>query len=199
MLVVAFSLQAFIIPILAAYLVDTRIARYLLFYYILPVILTLDSLLGIPIDSVLSIRFAALTVVTLSMALSGFFFMHIIQREDTRLKTTGKAFFVIAGVYFLSFIWHLFHGLESIVGYGETVSRMIILFLYTIIGLTTYLTGDFDGKKLLKRYGLGVILLVLARLLLVEVWEMELTTRIITFFCIGVVMIFSILIRKKRS
>jgi uncharacterized membrane protein len=76
---------------------------------------------------------------------------------------------------------------------------MIALVVYTLIGIITYFNGRARGSKGLVTYG-GILLgLVVARLLFVDVWNMELTGRIITFFLIGALLIGTAFLGKRSE
>jgi uncharacterized membrane protein len=65
---------------------------------------------------------------------------------------------------------------------------MIALLVYTIVGLITYFFGRVHGKKELGLYGGTLLGCVIARLLLVDVWNMPLANRVVTFFVVGILL-----------
>jgi len=73
------------------------------------------------------------------------------------------------------------------------------LVIYTIIGLITYIYGKTNEYKIVILYG-GVLLgFVVVRLLFIEVWDMELTGRIITFFLVGALLISTAFLGRKKK
>lgn len=64
-------------------------------------------------------------------------------------------------------------------------ATMFALVVYTLIGLFAYFYALAHNGRTLKYYGGAMLGFVVGRLILVDVWNMALTGRIITFFAIG--------------
>ena len=76
---------------------------------------------------------------------------------------------------------------------------MISLVIYTLIGLIAYFFGMKHGWRTLRFYG-GILLgFVVGRMILIEVWNMELTGRIITFFIIGTLLVSTAFLGRKKE
>ena len=71
--------------------------------------------------------------------------------------------------------------------------------IYTIIGLITYFYGMFNGKKVVQFYGGTLLGIVVLRLLLADVWRMDMGRRIATFFLVGALLISTAFIGKKKQ
>jgi uncharacterized membrane protein len=93
--------------------------------------------------------------------------------------------------YALSLIWLSMHALFS-----SDFATMMSLFIYTVIGITSFVTGTIYGQKSVKIFGAILIGFVVTRLLLIEVWDMELGGRIITFLVVGVMLMSTAFIKK---
>ena len=76
---------------------------------------------------------------------------------------------------------------------------MVALLIYLITGLTLYIEGRSMGSQGLKIAGAALIAIVVGRLLLVEVWAMTITGRIIIFTIVGVVLISTAFIKKLNT
>ena len=78
---------------------------------------------------------------------------------------------------------------------------MVALSIYTVIGIAAYLEGFKFESRALRIYGGALLLCVVGRLLVVDVWQMELTGRIITFFLIGTLLMSTAFLShyKKRA
>ena len=77
---------------------------------------------------------------------------------------------------------------------------MISLVIYTVVGLAAYFYGLTKGKRELRLYGGALVGFVVGRLLLTDVWRMELGARIVTFFLIGALLVSTAFLgRKKRK
>ena len=79
----------------------------------------------------------------------------------------------------------------------DTISRAVTLTTYTIIGISTYLIGQVNKMITLTRFGQTLILFVVAWLVFIEVWNLSLVGRIITFITIGTLLILSVLMPRK--
>lgn len=118
-----------------------------------------------------------------------------IERDDT--KTGTSALFIVGSIFLYILLWLSLHAVLL----DDDTAVMLSLVVYTVVGIIAYFKG-FNGNQVgLKYYG-GILLgVVVARLLLVDVWEMELTGRIITFFLIGALLMGTAFLGKlfKRS
>jgi uncharacterized membrane protein len=63
----------------------------------------------------------------------------------------------------------------------------------------TYFRGLFEGNSGLKKYGAVMLILVVIRLVLVDVWAMDLALRVVTFIVIGVMFISTAFISKSKK
>ncbi len=110
--------------------------------------------------------------------------------EDSQLdKVTMPSVLIgISGMYVFLLIWMIPHAL-----YLYTAATAISLVIYTAIGLTAYFAAPhlLKGKYefTLHRFGQVVLAGVVVRLLLVDVWQLALTGRIIVFALVGVALI----------
>ncbi len=78
-----------------------------------------------------------------------------------------------------------------------TVATIISLVLFTIIALAKYFYGLSVGSKTLKNYG-GIFLgFVVLRLLFIDVVRMDVNSRVIVFFFIGLLLVSTAFIGKK--
>ena len=108
--------------------------------------------------------------------------------------TIGSTVFVIGTAYAYILLW-----LSLGVIYRDSVAVPIALFIYTVIGLWCYLNGRIHGERFLRLYGGALIGFVVLRMLFVEVWDMELTARIFTFFIVGVLLMSTAFIGRKKK
>lgn len=192
-LVMAFSVQALILPIVGVRLLGANTGKYVLFYFILPFATSLDALLGIWRPGLFQDHFYALTIVTLALILSGVYFYYSKKEEDSILHDPSTILIVTGGVYSLFWIWRVAH---AAIG-TEYLATMATLVAYTAIGLFTYLTGEIQKRRILNKFGLFTLIFVVGRLLIIDVWGMELTGKIITFFMIGILFAGPVLLRRQ--
>lgn len=116
------------------------------------------------------------------------------QEQDQSVTYNAGSYAAVAAVFGVIVVWLNLHALFS-----EDLASLIALALYTIVGLTLYLNSAFDNKKGYQYAGKLLLIMVVARLLLVDVWVMEIVGRIITFFLIGALFMSSAFIRKHSK
>lgn len=194
-LVIAFSLQALLLPIVGVSILGVDIGKYLLLYFIIPGIMAFESITGYWGHTLWQNHFYSLIIISLSFFLSGIYFYEKHREKGKPLHEASIVLTIIGSVFGLVLIWKVFHTVYI----AENIASMIILFIYTALGLGAYVYGEMQKRTVVNKFGLGLLIFVMGRLLIVEVWNMELTTRIITFFLIGLLFIGSVLLRKSTT
>jgi len=194
-LVIAFAIEAGIISV-ASYVITNKIKTAEIFGLLMfvPCMLSLTSF-NSPLwqTAVFHSDFAVLAVTGLVLAALGVLYQ---QHKD---QTTGtlKAYhiaYIVSTVYAYALIWL---SVDSLL-YNSDTAVFISLFIFTVIGLATHFTGLFHQNIILKKYGMGLLIIVVARLILVDVWNMELVIRVITFIVLGVLFMSTAFISKKQ-
>lgn len=146
-----------------------------------------------------------LVLLTAALLLVGFNFYTI---KDALYKKTAEVFFVLTAIYVLILIWLFLHAGIDIYSYREDyvaaslkyqAATMWSLIIYTLIGIATYIKGVRIDSKALSLAGSILLGLVVTRLLFVEVWDMDITGRIITFLVIGALLISTAFIKRSSS
>ncbi len=193
-LTVAFSIEALILPIISSRLLGTTMTKYMLLYHILPVALGINALAGVS-GMHFAREFTILLFVTLSTFLSGCYFYYADGKQDRDLHSASILLIIIGAVYGLLLIWRTSNEIIPVTYFARAVSLVI----YTLIGLSSYVIAGLQERPVLKKFGLGLLIAVIGRLLVVEIWSMELTGRIITFFLIGLLFIGSVLMGKTKK
>lgn len=141
--------------------------------------------------AIFTIDFFVLLVLALALIGLGIYFY---TREESHYFPT-VLLFMVSGIYTAILIWL---SLEIALLSADT-AHMIALVIYSVIGIPLYLIGK---NKQLAGYiwaGTIIVALVTMRLLLVEVWEMNLTGRIITFALIGILLMSTAFIGRRNS
>lgn len=101
---------------------------------------------------------------------------------------------IVGSLYVYVLLWYSFrHGLDN-----RSVAIMLSMVIYTLIGLGTHIYGKVKNKKIMYLYGGVMLAFVVLRLLVVDVWQMDLTRRIVTFFLIGALLISTAFINKRK-
>ncbi len=100
----------------------------------------------------------------------------------------------LAGLYSLIYLWLVFHAV-----FADGIATTISLITYAVIGLVLFVYGRIKELSFIRLWGAGILCGVVARLLLVEIWELSITMRIVTFFIVGVLLISTAFIGRKES
>ncbi len=112
---------------------------------------------------------------------------------ETQKSTTGSVFYIIGSLYAFVLIWNTLH-----VFLIPDMAVMLSLIIYTIVGLALYINNVEHKKSFGRVYG-GIILgLVILRLLTVDIWNMDITGKIVTFFLIGALLMSTAFIGRKK-
>lgn len=139
--------------------------------------------------------FVLLTMATISFVLGLLFWQEKKKFNDPTIFNIGPILIKVGSVYVYALIWKALH-IAIVEG---DIATMISLLIYTLVGIFTYFYGKLESKKTFMLYG-GIMLgCVIARLFIVDVWEMELTGKIVTFFLLGALLVSTAFIGKKKS
>ncbi len=109
------------------------------------------------------------------------------------LKTAIQLLWVLIGAYITILVWLIPHAIIL----DDDHAVAVTLLIYTVSGLLCYSIGKARLLKVLKIGGVVLLAGVIARLGLVDVWQMELFWRIITFFGVGTLFIGTALLEKS--
>lgn len=198
-LTIAFILEIAALVILASKLfAGTRIAVSLSWLFLGPILLSFDSMDSYTWSAGL-LHSDLVVLVILTLALFGVGVSFLINKNEHN-KKAAPVFLVLGAVYVLVLIWLVLHAGTG-GHYSSEYERgtMFSLIVYTIIGIYTYIRGTRSGSKAVALGGSILLGLVVARLLLVEVWNMEITGKIITFLVIGALLISTAFIKRNNS
>ncbi len=193
---IAFTLEAAAIVVGTLYLLETEAAALTMtgtfivpifysFQYILDKIEFLDK-------RSLSLLFLSLTL----LAVSFLFYKIQGQREEKDRDYALFKFYLITGsLYFWFLVWRNVSALFP----DSSVSTTVSLIIFTVAGLGLYMTGKINESKGTVLYGSVLSLFVIARLILVDVWHMDLFGKVITFLVVGGLLMGSAFIGKKSE
>lgn len=195
-LVIALAFESAIIAI-SSYVVTKKIeiARTFALLTILPGILSVPSLLSSKWDTgIMHSDFFVLVVMAFVLASLGVFYM--MNKGDEKDEFKVHHMLLIASTFYVyTIIWLSSHTLFGSSDMGVFVS----LSVYTVVGLVSHFVGLFKHHIVLKNYGMILLILVVARLVFVDVWNMELTLRITTFIVLGIMFISTAFISKSKK
>jgi len=192
-LTIAYTIESAIVPLVVYGVMRNRhVAQGLLVLLFGPVVLSLGSIFAnwhsaIPFD-----HFFVLLILSFTMFLLGVFFWSI-PKEEGEVSSVDKL--VIGGsVYAYILLWLSIHATIA----ASDTATMICLVIYTIIGLITYAYGRMNENKAVHYYGGVLLAFTIGHLLLIDVWNMALTGRIITFLLVGALLMGTAFMSRKK-
>jgi len=197
-LTIAYAIESGIISLIAyAILRDIKIAERISLLLIGPVILSVSSITSRAwLTSVIHKDFFVLLILALTLlGLGAFFLRRVKEVEDKEPKQLNVTLLVVGSAYAYILLWLSLHaGLHN-----DNTAVMVSLVVYTIIGLICYFYGLANGGNGLRLYGGALVGFVVGRLILVDVWRMEIAGRIVTFFLIGALLVSTAFLGRKRQ
>jgi len=163
------------------------------FLYVVPIIMSFTHFVS-PVWStqVLHPEFFGICILGFVLAIAGVVLrMH--SKEDSYETgiSAGEILIIVSSLFVLALIWLISHAIFS-----KDIGTMWSLTLYTITGLLIFFKGKFVENKEITTAGGVLIGFVVARLLLVDVWNMDPVGRIITFIVVGVLLVSTVFIRN---
>lgn len=198
-LTIAFTVEvlALVITVLAL-TKNVRAAIATAVLFIAPAILSFESMVKYMSSQELFTQdFFVIIILAFSLIVAG----RLITSAATEFKaegggTAGAALIVFGTLYILSALWSFMHILMR-----ETpdMATMATLIIYTIIGLVAYFAGLYGNDTARRVYGAALLGFVVVRLMIVDVWNMELFGRVITFFAIGILLMSTAFLTKKKK
>jgi len=187
-LVIAYTLEAGAVTLLVSSLLDIKLGQATASLLAIPSLMSLEYLdhyswqEGILHESFFVILILIITILSLAM----FFYQ---EREKIKEIAITYLLFLVGSFYSMAFIWLSMHGLIQ----DSYLAVLISLMIYAIIGIYLYL----QESKAFRVIGTVILGLVTARLLLIDIWDMELTGKVITFILLGGLFISSAFIKRK--
>ncbi|TSC70874.1 MAG: membrane protein [Parcubacteria group bacterium Gr01-1014_70] len=201
MLTIAYTLESACISlVLYAALRDVKIALMSTFLLAAPAALSIESFMArVWRTHILHDHFFVLLLFAgVLLGLGLFFTAHLRKKElpgGNELYAMSSALLIAGSFYAYALLWLSLHAAFQ----NDDMAVMLSLAVYTIIGILCYFYRGEEHGKYVQGYG-GVLLgFVVGRLLIVDVWNMALTGRIITFFLIGILLMSTAFLWKKQS
>ncbi|MDO8481675.1 MAG: DUF2339 domain-containing protein [bacterium] len=141
--------------------------------------------------------FFVLAIMAISLILAG----RIIGSAAKQFKTDGAsvagATIIVFGTLYIWFsIWAFMHILMRD---APDMATMATLVIYTIVGLVAYFSGLYGNDTARRIYGGALLGFVVVRLMIIDVWSMELFGRVVTFFAIGILLMSTAFVTKRKK
>jgi len=195
-LTLVYTIEVTVLALLSLTLLkNSNTTAKLCLLYVFPILLSLESITSSSwrLDGVLQADFFILVILMLSLALVSYA-INQNSKENNISSIPVGVLAVLSASYALTLIWLITH---AVLSYDQATT--VSLIIYTLIGLAMYVVGQSISNNLLRKGGLVLIGLVVVRLLLIDVWQMEVAGRIVTFLLIGLVLISSGFIKKLNK
>jgi len=193
-LTLAYTAQITAILLAARLYLPAALSEKLVWLFTLPIVLSAVSFTSSTWNAgFLHWDFVTLLITGLGLGIIGFVYL------QTRIEGEEKNHFAevllsLSAFYLLSLVWLVTH---SVLAYD--VATTVSLILYTVLGMALLVVGRVQSSRFWQVCG-GVLLgLVVARLLLIDVWQMDLVGKIITFFVVGGLLISTAFIGKSKA
>ncbi len=197
-LTIAYTIQSGAIALIAyKFLKDIKIAERISLLLIIPAVLSFQSVIS-PAwrESVINKDFFVLLIIGLTFLGIGLFFSRYIRKtEDEESEKINTILLVVGSAYLYILLWLSLHaGIQN-----NNIAVMISLLVYTVVGLISYFYGIKIKNDLFRFYGGALVGIVICRLFLVDIWKMEMSGRIITFFLIGALLVSTAFLGRQKQ
>jgi len=193
-LTIALTLEIMCLLLLARQTIANQVSEKLLWVFALPVVLSLDSFASSSWNSgFFHADFVTLLVVGAALGVVGIVYA---QTREAAVKATywSQTLISISFIYLLRIIWLVF---ASVLPNDEATAGSLII--YTLLGLSLLVAGRIKDNRYVQILAGMLLGGVVLRLLIIDVWQMDLVGRIITFFVIGTLLISTAFIGKAKK
>ncbi len=196
-LTIALTFEVAVLVFLATLLrLENSVVNTLSMLFIGPIMLSFESMGSRAWNTgVIHADFFNLLVLTLVLLIVGLFINERNKILGTLSIKAGEVLTTLGATYALLLLWLVMHGLVR----DDDTATMITLIMYTVIGLVAYYSGKVHGNNALRIGGGAILGFVVCRLLVIDVWKMELAGRIITFFVVGILLISTAFMGRKHT
>ncbi len=196
-LTIAYAIEGGLIALISfAVLKDIKIAERMSLLLAGPVILSVGNITSgaWAAGAIHKDFFTLLTLSLTFLTLGALFLRHVKEGQDDEPRQLNTILLIAGSIYAYILLWLSLHAELQ----NDNTAVMIALVVYTIVGLIAYFYGLANDKRGLRLYGGALVGFVVGRLLLVDIWEMELAGRIVTFFLIGALLVSTAFLGRKK-
>jgi len=196
-LTIAFTLEITALLVAVALLrLGNSVVATVSMLYVIPVILSLVHITSHTWRiGVLHQDFFVLSLLTIVFIVVGMIINETSEKNNQQTKmTAGKTLIVLGSLYAMVTFWLSVHALLE-----QDIAIVVVLVVYSVIGVALYMIGHNVGNRNFIVSGATILGFVILRVLFVDVWQMPLPGRIITFMVIGVLLISTAFIAKKDT
>lgn len=192
-LTIAYITEATILTILSyMFFKNAHLTEKVSLTFIVPILMSLENVFGYSLRQGL-FHDDFYVVFTMTVALI-FVALYFYSLNESRLNYLIKLFGVAGSLYLYVLIWNVLGSTFP----SKNTATMLSLLVFALIGLYTHFMGLFRSRPFFTTYGTFLLGFVTFRLLFIDVWRMDLTGRVITFFLIGSLFVSTAFIRTKK-
>ncbi len=192
LLAILLSLEVLGIMVLIRYLFkDKKALASSALLMVLPGFIALVQGFEYPIngDTLFPLEFFSLLVV------SGVFAANAWMLNQLESRKAALAQLIAGNALFFFLIWDFALSFFD----SRNTAKGLALTIFTLIGVALFYLGLKKDQAVTKIYGMVVMSLVALRLVFVEVWDMSLIGRVVTFVIIGVLFMLTAFINKSKN
>ena len=198
-LTIAFIVETLLI--IATVLVLTRDIKATVtaaWLFIVPIILSASSVFNYGNSRELfTADFFVLVFMSTALILAGRLITHFSDKSKEEVEANAGSVMVVFGTFYIGYIiWQFVHILLYATPDMATMATLVI---YTILGLIAYFAGLYGNDMARRTYGMALLAFVVVRLILIDVWNMALFGRVVTFFAIGILLMSTAFLTKKKK
>lgn len=195
---IAWSIEVLVlVAVVLALTKSVGAASSTLLLFFAPVMLSFASMTRYLVSKELFTQdFFVLSIMALSLIFAGRLIGNVERRNATKQSSPVWMSAVIFGTVYIWFlIWSFVHILIS----ERDIATLVALVIYTVVGLWAYFDGLYGNDTARRVYGATLLVFVVARLLVVDVWAMLLFGKVITFFAIGTLLMSTAFLTKRKT
>jgi uncharacterized membrane protein len=195
-LTIAYIIEATLIPLVIYILLrNLKTVERAGLLLIIPAFLALPSIFAREwMSGVFHQHFFVLFLMTLAFFIVGLFIWS--KKSESAEPLVLYSGYIVGGLAFgYVLIWLVLHAAIPD-GYFAT---MLSLLIYLIIGLVRYFYGKINRNSIAKLHGGILVIFVVAHLLIIDVWAMEMGGRIVTFFLLGALLMATAFVGRGKK
>ncbi|OIO51243.1 MAG: hypothetical protein AUJ45_01040 [Parcubacteria group bacterium CG1_02_50_68] len=187
-----------LVAVVLALTKDTKVATSTSLLFIAPVLLSFANMTRYIISKeILTKDSFVLLILSISLIVAGRLIRMVGKERNVAESNNICVVLIVLGTMYIWFIiWCFLHISMPLT---QDIATLVALTVYTIAGLVAYFIGLFRSDTARRVYGAALLIFVVARLLVVDVWSMALSGRVITFFVIGILLMSTAFLTKRKS
>lgn len=186
--IISYSIPIVIAMAVARYFFHSPTAVLRLpFFFIIPLALFLDRFPEILYSLYHHVDFATLCILASSFPIASWIVYNteVAAAQSKFQKGVLVCLGVLSGLFYMALIWNICH--QAIA--NDSIARGTALVIDIIAAEILIYMGNLKRLVSLRYGGIAIIVFVLCRLFLVEIWEMPVVIRTITFVATGLLLI----------